>query len=163
MTSPSGVLLASYERAGEVKTGTFATTKPSAVELVDRTVLGLAFARPDFRAVLQRFVRGSPGALLLVEFSAEAGDDALPRRLDELAVRLAELGHPDSVVRVEDRAAQAELWNVRQGGLSIVMISDPAFPWNGLVGVGGFVALGVGVLVAAFLSRPGLAPKPAQA
>jgi FAD/FMN-containing dehydrogenase/Fe-S oxidoreductase len=95
--------------------------EPSAVELVDRTVLGLALARPDYRAVLQRFVRGSPGALLLVEFSAEAGDEALSRRLDELAALLAELGHPDSVVRVEDRAAQAELWNVRQGGLSIVM------------------------------------------
>ena len=95
--------------------------EPSAVELVDRTVLELAFARPDFRAVLQRFVRGSPGALLLVEFSADAGDHALPRRLDELAALLAALGHPDSVVRVEDRVAQAELWNVRQGGLSIVM------------------------------------------
>ncbi|MGE0160439.1 MAG: FAD-binding and (Fe-S)-binding domain-containing protein [Gemmatimonadales bacterium] len=95
--------------------------RPSAVELVDRTVLRLASERPDYRAVLQRFVRGSPDALLLVEFSGEAGSDGLGRRLDELDATLAELGHRDGVVRIEDRADQAQLWTVRQGGLSIVM------------------------------------------
>jgi FAD/FMN-containing dehydrogenase/Fe-S oxidoreductase len=93
---------------------------PSAVELVDRTVLRLAGERPDYRVVLERFVRGSPGALLLVEFSGR-GDADLARRLDDLGALLGELGHPDSVVRVQDRAAQADLWNVRQGALSIVM------------------------------------------
>ena len=96
--------------------------EPSAVELVDRTVLRLASERPDYRAVLERFVRGSPGALLLVEFSGDAGDGApLERRLDDLEALLGDLGHPASVVRIVDRADQAALWNVRQGGLSIVM------------------------------------------
>ena len=40
--------------------------EPSAVELVDRSVLELASQRPDFKASIDRFVRGVPGALLLV-------------------------------------------------------------------------------------------------
>jgi len=94
---------------------------PTAVELVDSTVLRLAGERPDYRAVLSRFVRGAPGALLLVEFAGDAADVELGWKLDDLAALLGDLGHPDAVVRVEDRAAQAELWSVRQGGLSIVM------------------------------------------
>jgi membrane protease YdiL (CAAX protease family) len=31
------------------------------------------------------------------------------------------------------------------GGLTIVAISNPTFPWNGIVGIGGFVALALGV------------------
>jgi FAD/FMN-containing dehydrogenase/Fe-S oxidoreductase len=94
---------------------------PTAVELVDHTVLRLASERPHYRAVLDRHVRGKPGALLLVEFSGGADDVSLPKRLDDLDALLGDLGYPDAVVRVEDRAQQAELWNVRQGGLSIVM------------------------------------------
>jgi FAD/FMN-containing dehydrogenase/Fe-S oxidoreductase len=94
---------------------------PSAVELVDGTVLRLAGERRDYRAVLDRFVRGAPGALLLVEFSGGADHAGPSRRLDDLSTLLEGLGYPDSVVRVEDRAAQAALWGVRQGGLSIVM------------------------------------------
>jgi len=94
---------------------------PSAVELVDRTVLALAAERPDFRASIARFVRGTPGALLLVEFSAEPGEPDPAPLLGELEALLADLGHPDSVLRVETPPAQAEVWKVRQAGLSIVM------------------------------------------
>jgi FAD/FMN-containing dehydrogenase/Fe-S oxidoreductase len=94
---------------------------PSAVELVDRTVLGLAARRTDFKASIDRFVRGNPGALLLVEFASEPGEPDPAPRLGELEELLGDLGHPDSVVRVEAPAAQAEVWSVRQAGLSIVM------------------------------------------
>lgn len=40
------------------------------------------------------------------------------------------------------------------GGLTIAAISTPAFPWNGIVGVGGFVALAIGLLVTLLLHRP---------
>ena len=90
--------------------------EPMAVELVDRNVLRLAAGRPEFRSALGRFVRGSPGALLLVEF-----DTDLRRRLDELDALLGDLGAPRSVVRVEEPPAQAEVWNVRKAGLNIVM------------------------------------------
>ncbi|HUF74713.1 MAG TPA: FAD-linked oxidase C-terminal domain-containing protein, partial [Longimicrobiales bacterium] len=95
--------------------------EPSAVELVDRTVLGLAARRPDFRASIARFVRGTPGALLLVELAAEAGEADPTPRLAELEELLGDLGFPGSVLRVEAPTAQAEVWSVRQGGLSIVM------------------------------------------
>ncbi len=95
--------------------------QPTAVELVDRTVLGLAAERPDFRSAISRFVRGTPGALLLVEFASEPGEPDPAPRLGELEELLADLGYPGSVLRVEAPAAQAEVWSVRQGGLSIVM------------------------------------------
>jgi membrane protease YdiL (CAAX protease family) len=46
------------------------------------------------------------------------------------------------------------------GGLTILAISTPAFPWNGIVGIGGFVALAVGALLTLPLQRPGK-PEPA--
>ncbi|HSH74909.1 MAG TPA: FAD-binding and (Fe-S)-binding domain-containing protein, partial [Longimicrobiales bacterium] len=94
---------------------------PSAVELVDRTVLGLAARRREFEGSIERFVRGSPGALLLVEFAAEPEEPDPTPRLAELADLLADLGHPDSVLPVVNPAAQAEVWSVRKAGLSIVM------------------------------------------
>ncbi|HVY85962.1 MAG TPA: hypothetical protein VG943_12555 [Caulobacterales bacterium] len=39
-------------------------------------------------------------------------------------------------------------------GLTILSVSDPSFPWSGVVGVGGFVALGLMLaLVAAVRAR----------
>ena len=46
---------------------------PAAVELVDRTMLELSRDIALFREVVAGFVRGTPAALLLVEF---AGDDS---------------------------------------------------------------------------------------
>ena len=50
---------------------------PTAVELVDRTMIELARDIALYRPVADRFVRGTPAALLLVEFSGE--DPAEPR------------------------------------------------------------------------------------
>ena len=50
---------------------------PSAVELVDRTMIGLGRAIPALAPSLDEFVRGDPAALLLVEF---AGDDEAENR-----------------------------------------------------------------------------------
>ncbi len=95
--------------------------EPSAVELVDRSVLELASQRPDFKASIDRFVRGVPGALLLVEFSGNSETSDLHERLDHLDDLLGDLGYPDSLVRVENTAGQAEVWRVRKTGLSLVM------------------------------------------
>lgn len=95
--------------------------EPSAVELVDETVLTLAAGRPDFQASLRRFVRGRPGALLLVEFAEEAAGTDLSPRLDALEELLGELGFPDAVVRAREPALQEEVWAVRKAGLNIVM------------------------------------------
>jgi membrane protease YdiL (CAAX protease family) len=39
-------------------------------------------------------------------------------------------------------------------GLTIVSLSNPAFPWNGMVGIGGFIALALAVAAIALLARP---------
>ena len=94
---------------------------PSAVELVDDNVLRLAAEKPDFRRAMSTFVRGTPGALLLVEFASAEPDPDLPHRLRALDERLAELGFPNSVVFADTPQAQADVWSVRKAGLNIVM------------------------------------------
>src|SRR3954470_5620631 len=93
---------------------------PSAVELVDRTMLDLARQLPVFRATLDRYVKGAPDALLLVEF---AGDELAPlvESLGRLEEALADHGHPGSVVRTIDAQAQADMTAVRKAGLNIMM------------------------------------------
>ena len=52
------------------------------------------------------------------------------------------------------------------GGLSALVISDASFPWAGIVGIGGFVALALGVFAVALgrpNRRPNLARSPAAA
>ena len=48
--------------------------KPSAVELVDRTMIELARGNPAFRPVIERALIGAPDAILLVEFIGETAD-----------------------------------------------------------------------------------------
>ncbi len=94
--------------------------RPTAVELVDSALLRLAGRNPTFATALQRFVRGEPAALLLVEFSG-ADRDETQRGLNQLEDLVAELGFPDSVVRAEDGEFQQAIWGVRKAGLNIVM------------------------------------------
>jgi FAD/FMN-containing dehydrogenase/Fe-S oxidoreductase len=93
---------------------------PSAVELVDRTMLDLALSNAAFAPTLRAFVKGEPGAILLVEFAgAEREPQAAgARRLGEL---MADLGFPDAVVEIADAGRQKSLWDVRKAGLNIMM------------------------------------------
>lgn len=93
---------------------------PTAVELVDRTMIELARANPAFRPVIEAALIGAPEAILLVEFS---GDDraALLRQLRALVELLGDLQMAGSVVEMPDEAAQKALWEVRKAGLNIMM------------------------------------------
>jgi len=93
---------------------------PSAVELVDQTMIGLARGIAAFRGTVDAVIKGNPEAILLVEFS---GDDASlqQRKLKDLVRLMADLGQPDSVVELTDARAQRELWEVRKAGLNIMM------------------------------------------
>jgi len=93
---------------------------PVAVEVVDRTLIELARDIAMFRPVMETYVRGRPDALLLVEFAEDEQAENLRRlqRLDEL---LADLGHPNSVVKVTDASGQKAVWDVRASGLNIMM------------------------------------------
>ncbi|HEX6265298.1 MAG TPA: FAD-linked oxidase C-terminal domain-containing protein [Burkholderiales bacterium] len=91
---------------------------PSAVELVDRTMIGLARDIGAFRATVDAFIRGEPDAILLVEFS---GEQSQAGKLKELGQLMAELGLPGSVVEITDPKQQRDLWEVRKAGLNIMM------------------------------------------
>src|SRR3954468_6066975 len=93
---------------------------PSAVELVDRTMIELARDIPIFRPTVERFVRGAPDAILLVEFSGEDAE-VQRRKLAQLVELVADLGFPGSVVEATDPAFQSAVWEVRKQGLNIMM------------------------------------------
>ena len=93
---------------------------PDAVELVDRTMIGLAREIPAYRATVDRFIRGEPDAILLVEFAGEQRDEQM-RKLARLVELMGDLGLPGSVVEVTDAALQKEIWEVRKAGLNIMM------------------------------------------
>ncbi|MGL6252617.1 MAG: FAD-binding and (Fe-S)-binding domain-containing protein, partial [Billgrantia desiderata] len=96
------------------------TLDPTAVELVDRTMIDLSLENPAFRPVIEKALIGRPQAVLLVEFAGEERQIQLAslKRLTEL---MADLGLPGSVVEMPEPAAQAALWNVRKAGLNIMM------------------------------------------
>ena len=96
------------------------TLGPSAVELVDRTMIELARGNPEFASTVARFLRGEPDAILLVEFAGEAQAEQRTR-LARLAELMGDLGLPGSVVEVTDARLQKDIWEVRKAGLNIMM------------------------------------------
>src|SRR6185312_2372558 len=93
---------------------------PSAVELVDRTMIELSRENPVFRPIVDRFVKGEPEAILLTEFAGDDPADNL-RRLRQLVELMGDLGFPGGVVEATDPAFQSAIWNVRKEGLNIMM------------------------------------------
>jgi len=96
------------------------TLGPTAVELVDRTMIELARENPAFRPVIESALIGAPDAILLVEFAGDERAALLPK-LDRLAELMGDLGLPGSVVAMPDDAPQKALWEVRKAGLNIMM------------------------------------------
>ena len=101
--------------------------KPIAVELIDRTMLGLAREIAMFKPTVDAFLRGDPEAILFVEF-AEDRDENL-RRLKALTALIGGLGLSwdktgakwGGVVDVLDPKLQAAIGEVRTAGLNIMM------------------------------------------
>jgi len=93
---------------------------PSAVELVDRTMIELARASAAFRATVDAVIKGEPDAILLVEFSGENRAEQLAK-LRQLSELMGELGLPESIVEVTDTRQQRDIWEVRKAGLNIMM------------------------------------------
>ena len=94
--------------------------QPTAVELVDRTMIGLARGNPAFRAIVDQCVKGEPDAILLVEFAGGDREEQV-RRLKQLVELMGDRGLPGSVVEVIDPGLQRDLWEVRKAGLNIMM------------------------------------------
>jgi len=93
---------------------------PSAVELVDRTMIELAREKAAFRSTVEAFIRGEPDAILLVEFSGEDKAEQVAK-LKQLVQLMGDLGLPGSVVEVTDARLQKDIWEVRKAGLNIMM------------------------------------------
>jgi FAD/FMN-containing dehydrogenase/Fe-S oxidoreductase len=93
---------------------------PEAVELVDRTMIELGRGIPIYRPVIERMLIGEPDSLLLVEFHGFE-DAPLLAKLAELDMAMADLGHPEQVVRATDASFQAGIAEVREAGLNIMM------------------------------------------
>ncbi|PLC03994.1 FAD-binding oxidoreductase [Variovorax sp. RO1] len=93
---------------------------PTAVELVDRTMIELSLANPAFKPTVETALIGKPAAILLVEFSG-ADKAALLPQLKQLVELMGDLGLPGSVVEMADDARQKNLWEVRKAGLNIMM------------------------------------------
>ena len=93
---------------------------PSAVELVDRTMINLAREIPMFKSTVDQFVVGKPEALLLVEFSGEDQQTQLDD-LQRLVELMGDLGFPGAVVEATNPEFQSAIWEVRKQGLNIMM------------------------------------------
>jgi FAD/FMN-containing dehydrogenase/Fe-S oxidoreductase len=101
---------------------------PIAVELVDRTMLGLAAEIAMFRPTLRQFVRGDPEAVLLVEFGEDDQAENL-RRLARLHTLIGDLGFGwdkagprwGGVVEVLEPKLQGAITELRTAGLNIMM------------------------------------------
>ncbi len=103
-----------------VATKDLVTLGPSAVELVDRSIIELGRKIPAYRPLIDRFIRGEPDAVLLVEFAGDEQGSILDdlKRLKEM---MADLGFPGAVLEAIKPAEQAQIWDVRKAGLNIVM------------------------------------------
>ncbi|MCM0018956.1 MAG: FAD-binding protein [Tagaea sp.] len=110
---------ASFRRAMET-TREIVKLGPTAVELVDRTMIELSRAIPAYAGIVKSFLKGEPDAILLVEFAGEDRDTQL-RKLKDLVALMGDLGLPGAVVEIVEPALQKDVWEVRKAGLNIMM------------------------------------------
>ncbi len=89
---------------------------PSSIELIDKMVIDRSREALGASRLLS-FIEGDPGAMLVVEFYGES-EDGLTARMDALK---ADIGLAYACVNILDRAGQAAVWNVRKGGLGLLM------------------------------------------
>jgi FAD/FMN-containing dehydrogenase/Fe-S oxidoreductase len=101
---------------------------PIAVELMDRTMLGLARDIAMFQPTIDAVVHGDPEAILFVEFAQEDANESF-RRLLRLGELMGDLGFgwdkhgPKSggVIEVLDPKLQTAINEMRTAGLNIMM------------------------------------------
>ncbi len=92
------------------------THAPSSIELIDKMVIDRGREALGSSRNLS-FIIGDPGAMLVVEFYGES-EDELTARMNALK---ADIGLAYACVNILDRAGQAAIWNVRKGGLGLLM------------------------------------------
>ncbi|MCG8608402.1 FAD-binding protein, partial [bacterium] len=92
---------------------------PSAVELIDRMLLNSTRGKSEYEP-LRDFIKGDPGAILIVEFFGDSQDQtrATLSRLERTLSnqRLGEYFH-----RAEDSRSQERIWKLRKAALGLSM------------------------------------------
>ena len=92
---------------------------PSAIELIDGTLIGLARKKRGFSRAFS-FIDGNPGAVLVIEFQ---GDDK--RQTAEKAENLAKSAESAfagaNAFSVPGQEEQKKIWDIRKAGLGILM------------------------------------------
>ncbi len=92
--------------------------QPSAVELLDATVLKEAQTNPSTRDIAD-FVEGTPAAMLLVEFfGTEPGE--IDARADQMVWELQNRGCGYAWPVFRDNTSQQRAWDVRRLGLGLI-------------------------------------------
>ena len=92
---------------------------PSAVELIDRFMLDKTSGRIEY-APLRGFIQGDPGAVLLVEFFGESGEE-LEEKIGRLEADLEAQGLGNHVHRAVGADEQARIWELRRAALGLTM------------------------------------------
>lgn len=91
---------------------------PSAVELLDRSVLRAAKVNPATRH-MATFIEGDPAAVLICEFFAEDGDAALAK-CERFAEDMRSAGIGSAHVIRADADGQRDVWETRKLGLGLI-------------------------------------------
>ena len=92
---------------------------PTAVELIDKTILDMARGSLEFSR-LTTFIQGEPAALLAVEFYGETKAE-LASQLDKLEKTLKGAGFGYAFVRCFTAEEKSSVWETRKAGLGLLM------------------------------------------
>jgi FAD/FMN-containing dehydrogenase len=94
--------------------------RPSAVEVMDKSILDHTRQSALLEGLRQSFIDGDPASLLCVEFYADRADE-LPPRLQALENDLRAHHFGYRYFHALDLPAQARIWSLREAGLGLSM------------------------------------------
>lgn len=92
---------------------------PTAVELIDKTILDMARGSIEFSR-LTSFIQGEPEALLAVEFYGET-ENEMHEKINHLEKTLKNAGFGYAYVRCFTAEEKAQVWETRKAGLGLLM------------------------------------------
>jgi len=92
---------------------------PSAVEILDRTVLELARKNLSI-APLCGFIEGDPSAVLIVEFFGETPEEAVAKA-ERMTADIKAKGFGYAHPLFTDKAGQQQVWDLRKNGLGLML------------------------------------------
>ncbi len=95
------------------------TFKPSAVEILDKTLLSLA-RKSRTTSNLCGFLQGDPEAVLIIEFYGDSPEEILQRPKEMMAhLQNQKLGYAYPII--SDKSEQTNIWSVRKNGLGLLL------------------------------------------